>query len=213
MCARSGRARRGWSRRPRPAGLRWSSPVQDDASESHPVTSAGDVDRVLTAEYGRCLATLIRLFSDIDLAEVSVSSRVPVREHDRVWLDGSHPRVDSDVDAVATELPRRVRRELASESRRVLDRPDVVAALSCGAAKGQREAEQGSDIPVSVVCRVHIGDAECTRRPPIGLGAIAAARTMGARCCRNESWVCDQTPHRRRRRPGKPSHLAPRHWE
>jgi hypothetical protein len=33
--------------------------------------------------------------------------------------------------------------------------------------------------------RVHTRGAERTRKLPIGLEAIAAARTMGARCCRS----------------------------
>ena len=39
---------------------------------SRPVTSSADIERVFRAEYGRCVATLIRLFGDIDLAEEAV---------------------------------------------------------------------------------------------------------------------------------------------
>jgi len=44
-----------------------------------------------------------------------------------------------------------------------------------------RIAYPPSDDPVSVVCHV----PSASRKLPIGLGAIAAARTMGARCCRS----------------------------
>ena len=43
---------------------------------SPPVTSSGDIERVFRAKYGRCVATLIRLFGDIDLAEEAVQDRV-----------------------------------------------------------------------------------------------------------------------------------------
>ncbi len=36
------------------------------------MTSSADIERVFRAEYGRCVATLIRLFGDIDLAEEAV---------------------------------------------------------------------------------------------------------------------------------------------
>ena len=64
----------------------------------------------------------------------------------------------------------------------LLNRIDVwkSADVSCG-----RSSVGVLGHPVSVVCRVHIGDAERTRKLPIGLGAIAPARTMGARCCRS----------------------------
>ena len=39
---------------------------------SEPVPSSADIERVFRAEYGRCVATLIRLFGDIDLAEEAV---------------------------------------------------------------------------------------------------------------------------------------------
>ena len=39
---------------------------------SEPVPSSADIERVFRAEYGRCVATLIRLFGDIELAEEAV---------------------------------------------------------------------------------------------------------------------------------------------
>ena len=39
---------------------------------NEPVPSPADIERVFRAEYGRCVATLIRLFGDIDLAEEAV---------------------------------------------------------------------------------------------------------------------------------------------
>src|SRR5580704_3349689 len=103
-----------------------------------PGVESGEIERVFRAEYGRCVAVLVRVFGDIDLAEESVQDAFAVAV--QRWPSAGLPASPAGwiITTARNRAIDRLRREASREDRH------AQAALLHARSEPPEENEEGA---------------------------------------------------------------------